>query len=116
LPGHEGIDFYLKEGDNVYAVNGGKVFSTGWSNVYGYNVRVDHGGGYQTIYAHLSRVCVNVGESVPSGTVLGLGGSTGRSTGPHLHLTLKKDDSNEYPFDIINPTKYIRGLLNVQDS
>jgi murein DD-endopeptidase MepM/ murein hydrolase activator NlpD len=83
---HEGIDLDAGYGSDVVAVAGGTVVSTGWDGGYGYQVQISHGGGLVTRYAHLSRILVSDGESVDRGEVIGLVGSTGNSTGPHLHF------------------------------
>ncbi|KHG65567.1 peptidase M23 [Thermus sp. 2.9] len=82
---HDGLDFSAPYGAPVYATGGGVVARVGWMGPYGLAVLLDHAEGYQTLYGHLSRVLVRPGERVEKGQVLGLVGSTGRSTGPHLH-------------------------------
>jgi murein DD-endopeptidase MepM/ murein hydrolase activator NlpD len=67
------------------------VTRSGWVGAYGYLVVLDHGGGWETRYAHLSRIDVRVGERVAQGAVVGLVGSTGASTGPHLHFEVRRD-------------------------
>lgn len=83
---HEGIDLDAGYGSDVVAVASGTVVSTGWDGGYGYQVQISHGGGLVTRYAHLSKILVSVGESVDRGGLIGLVGSTGNSTGPHLHF------------------------------
>ena len=82
---HTGLDFRASNGDPVRATANGKVVSAGWSGGYGRMVEVDHGNGLSTRYGHLSEINVKVGEQVKIGQVIGEVGSTGRSTGPHLH-------------------------------
>ncbi|APD09452.1 MULTISPECIES: M23 family metallopeptidase [Thermus] len=82
---HDGLDFSAPYGAPVYAPGGGVVARVGWMGPYGLAVLLDHAQGYQTLYGHLSRVLVRPGERVERGQVLGYVGSTGRSTGPHLH-------------------------------
>jgi len=80
------------------------VVYAGW-NDYGYGemVVIDHGSGWQTLYAHLSQVNVGCGEEVYQGNVIGLMGSTGRSTGPHLHFEMRSDDHGRVnPWDFLN--------------
>jgi len=86
---HRGIDIGGKTGDAIYAVDHGVVVYAGWNN-YGYGnvVVLDHGNGWQTLYAHLSAWNVSCGASVYQSTVIGLMGSTGRSPGPHLHFEM----------------------------
>ena len=77
-------------GDNVYASDSGVVvYSGGISGGYGNMIMIDHGNGYQTLYAHLSAVSVRCGSSVYQGSVIGSAGSTGNSTGPHLHFEVR---------------------------
>lgn len=98
--GHTGIDYMASVGSAVRAAAGGKVVivSTGWSGGYGNQIVVDHGGGRATRYAHLSGINVSVGQSVSQGQTIGYSGSTGRSTGPHLHFELIINGSPVSPF------------------
>ncbi|MDK9697905.1 MAG: M23 family metallopeptidase, partial [Siculibacillus sp.] len=82
---HTGIDFRADVGDPVRVTGPGTVVSAGQQGGYGLCVDVDHGNGVVTRYAHMSRVSVERGRQVKPGDVVGLAGSTGRSTGPHLH-------------------------------
>ncbi|MFZ6031556.1 MAG: peptidoglycan DD-metalloendopeptidase family protein [Chloroflexota bacterium] len=87
---HLAIDISIGVGDPVFASDAGVVVFAGWSyGGYGYMVMVDHGNGYQTLYAHLSAVSAYCGQSVSQGTAIGSGGSTGNSTGPHLHFEVR---------------------------
>lgn len=88
--GHLGIDLAVGMGDLVRASDGGVIIYAGWgSGGYGNMVMIDHGTGYQTLYAHLSSVAVSCGQSVGQGSIIGYGGSTGNSTGPHLHFEVR---------------------------
>lgn len=88
--GHLGIDIGGSTGDGIFASDAGVVVFAGWAlNGYGYMVMIDHGTGYQTLYAHLSSVSAACGQSVYSGTYIGAMGSTGNSTGPHLHYEVR---------------------------
>jgi murein DD-endopeptidase MepM/ murein hydrolase activator NlpD len=88
--GHLGIDIAGSLGDGVFASDGGVVVFAGWANGgYGYMVMIDHGNGYQSVYAHLSAYNVSCGQSVYAGTYLGAVGSTGNSTGAHLHFEVR---------------------------
>jgi murein DD-endopeptidase MepM/ murein hydrolase activator NlpD len=84
----------------VYATGRGVVVDAEWDGDYGRVVRIDHGDGYMTVYAHLSNFSVGVGEQVNRGTQVGQLGSSGRSTGPHLHYEVRIDgdavDSRDY--------------------
>jgi murein DD-endopeptidase MepM/ murein hydrolase activator NlpD len=87
---HPGVDFAGRLGDPVYAADAGTVVYAGWSTVgYGNLIVLDHGNGYQTYYAHLSAIFVGCGQQVAKGATIGLVGSTGRSTGPHLHFEIR---------------------------
>jgi murein DD-endopeptidase MepM/ murein hydrolase activator NlpD len=96
--GHLGIDIAGSVGDGVFASDAGVIVFSGWSNGgYGYMIMIDHGNGYQTLYGHLSAVNAGCGQSVYSGTYIGALGSTGNSTGPHLHFEVR------YLIGFINP-------------
>ncbi|MDR0976612.1 MAG: M23 family metallopeptidase [Prevotellaceae bacterium] len=82
---HEGMDFAAPVGTEVYATGDGVVTTSGWETGYGNSVTIDHGFGYETRYAHLSKSLVRRGQKVVRGEVIGEVGSTGKSTGPHLH-------------------------------
>lgn len=89
---HHGTDIAAESGTPIAAVHSGTVIEAGWKNsVYGYAVLLDHGNGWQTLSAHCSQVLVTPGQKVNQGDTIALVGSTGNSTGPHLHLELKKD-------------------------
>lgn len=102
-PWHAGIDLALKIGSPVYASDGGTVIFSGWNPAgYGNLIILDHGNGWRSYYAHLSKIDVGCGEWIPRGSIIGEIGSTGNSTGPHLHFELLR-------FGLaINPAGYIR--------
>lgn len=83
---HTGVDIALSTGSPIRASRGGTVVFCGWQGGYGNFIIIDHGGGVLTRYAHCSRIDVSVGQNVSMGTVIGAVGSTGKSTGPHLHF------------------------------
>ena len=83
---HTGLDFAGSSGTDVRAAASGKVVSAGWEGAYGNQIVIDHGNGYQTTYNHLSRIGVSVGAKVSTGDHIGDMGSTGNSTGTHLHF------------------------------
>jgi LysM repeat protein len=88
--GHLGIDLAAATGDNVVAADSGVVVFSGWATGgYGYMVMIDHGNGYQTVYAHLNQTLARCGQSVGRGGAIGLAGSTGNSTGVHLHFEIR---------------------------
>ena len=99
---HNGIDFRAGYGHPVRASGGGVVVKAGTNGGYGRMVVIDHGNGVTTRYAHLKRIDVRVGQSIDMGTPIGTVGSTGRSTGPHLHYEVRK---NGKPID---PLHFIR--------
>ena len=101
--GHTGIDLKASIGTDVYAYKSGTVVYSGWSNAYGYNVKIDHGNGLSTLYAHNSSLLVSVGQTVSAGQLISKSGSTGWSTGPHLHFEVR---INGVP---VNPYPYIAG-------
>lgn len=88
---HPGLDLPNRSAPPIVAADGGTVIVAGWPDNYGYGNRVvvDHGNGYQTLYAHLSNVYVSAGQKVSRGQVVGQMGSTGRSTGTHLHFEIR---------------------------
>jgi murein DD-endopeptidase MepM/ murein hydrolase activator NlpD len=97
---HTGIDFGVGIGTPIHCAGNGVVVHAGWWGAYGNAVIVDHGGGITTLYGHMSKVLCRNGQSVQRGTVLGLVGSTGWSTGPHCHFEVRK---NGVP---VNPMNY----------
>ncbi|MBP1297884.1 M23 family metallopeptidase [Bradyrhizobium elkanii] len=99
---HTGLDFRAAQGDPVRVTANGKVVSAGWAGGYGRMVEVDHGNGLSTRYGHLSEIGVKVGEYVKIGQVIGAVGSTGRSTGPHLHYETRIDG------EAVDPQKFLR--------
>ena len=88
---HSGIDIPAPSGTQVLAANGGTVVSAGWNGGYGNAVVIDHGGGYASLYAHLTSFSVSVGQTVMRGDQIGRVGSTGMSTGPHLHFEILRN-------------------------
>ncbi|TDI54074.1 MAG: M23 family metallopeptidase [Acidobacteria bacterium] len=86
---HNGIDFHGSMGDRIIAAGGGTVILAGSKAGYGLTVMIDHGGGMVTLYAHQSRLGVSVGDKVAVGSTIGYVGSTGLSTGPHLHFEVR---------------------------
>ncbi|MER3479333.1 MAG: peptidase M23 [Meiothermus sp.] len=85
---HNGLDLAAPYGTPVYAAAPGTVASAGWNGVFGQAVEIDHGYGYHTLYGHLSRIEVRPGDHLEKGDLVGQVGSTGRSSGPHLHYTV----------------------------
>ena len=98
---HAGMDIGGEYGDAVIAPANGIVTNADWQGGYGNMIEIDHGNGLKTRYGHLSRIGVNVGDVVQRGQFIGLIGSTGRSTGPHLHFELRLNDKS------INPRRFL---------
>jgi murein DD-endopeptidase MepM/ murein hydrolase activator NlpD len=98
---HAGIDLSVPSGTPVQAVQAGTVVFAGYNGAYGKVVKLDHPNGFSTLYAHNSRLLVHVGQNIKAGEVICLSGSTGRSTGPHLHFEVHKDG---WP---VNPLPYL---------
>lgn len=99
---HTGTDFSAPVGTRVLATADGVVASSGFDKGYGKKVVIDHGFGYQTIYAHLSKAVVRQGQHIRRGDVIAFSGNTGLSTGPHLHYEVRKDNI------VVNPTAYFQ--------
>ena len=97
---HAGMDFSANIGTPIYATGDGKVIKAGWESAYGNLIKVDHGFGYVTWYAHLSKIKVRVGQKVVRGEVIGEVGNTGKSTGPHLHYEVHVKGK------VVNPVNY----------
>jgi len=106
---HTGLDFRAQTGDPVRATANGKVVSSGWSGGYGRMVEIDHGNGLSTRYGHLSEINVKVGDVVRIGQVIGEVGSTGRSTGPHLHYETRFDG------EAVDPQKFLNAARKLDD-
>lgn len=98
---HTGVDMACPTGTPIYAAMSGKVVVAGWSNVFGNYVIINHENGYQTLYGHLSKRIAQQGQRVSQGTRIGLAGSTGYSTGPHLHFTVYKNGKLVDPLTLL---------------
>ena len=107
---HTGIDIASNQGTAVYASDGGSVTLAGWNGGYGNCIMIDHGNGYVTLYGHLSSISVSVGQTVSQGTTIGAVGSTGNSTGPHLHFEVLKNGTR------IDPEQFFSGLTISADA
>ena len=100
---HLGIDLGAPYSSDVYAADAGTVIYAEWAKTgYGYTVIIDHGNGRQTLYSHLKGALVKSGEAVARGQVIGQVGSTGNSTGPHVHFEVRENDNQ------VNPLDYLR--------
>ncbi|MCX5581884.1 M23 family metallopeptidase [Streptomyces erythrochromogenes] len=102
---HTGIDFHAASGTSVHAVGFGTVVEAGWGGAYGNNVVIKHNDGTFTQYGHMSSLNVSVGQQVTPGQQIGLSGSTGNSSGPHLHFEARS--GSQYGSDI-DPIAYLR--------
>lgn len=102
---HAGVDIAADSGTQVRVTADGIVIHAEWAGNYGKLVVIDHGGGYQTYYAHLSRINVAVGQGIRRGETLGLSGGTGRVSGPHLHYEVRRGGTP------VNPHSYLRSTL-----
>nr|WP_205925869.1 peptidoglycan DD-metalloendopeptidase family protein [Rhizobium sp. P38BS-XIX] len=111
---HTGTDFHFSPGEKIKATAPGKVVSAGWTGGYGNMVEIDHGDGISTRYGHMEQVLVKAGDKIGMGDVIGLAGSTGRSTGTHLHYEVRENGHPVDPMYFINAgtklASYINGL------
>ena len=98
---HTGIDMAMPSGTPVYSSMSGKIESVGYTNIFGNYVIIKHVNGYQTLYAHLTKSLVKSGQNVAQGAKIGLVGSTGYSTGPHLHFTVFKNGKLVDPMTVL---------------
>jgi len=103
---HSGVDIAAPYGSPVLASDGGKVIFAGWKSSYGYCVIVDHGGNLSSLYAHMSSINVSVGEKIYKGKTVGKVGSTGTSTGNHVHFEIRKLGNDVNPSSYINLYNY----------
>ena len=98
---HTGVDFAVETQTTVVSTGEGRVREAGYKGAYGLSVVVDHGNGWQTLYGHLSAVRTKVGDKLCRGEVVGLVGSTGNSTGPHLHYEVRRSELPRNPMPFI---------------
>lgn len=107
---HKGMDFTAPTGTDIYATGNGKVIFAGWRQGYGNCIVIDHGYDYNSLYGHLHSIHVRVGASVKRGDIIGLVGSTGKSTGPHLHYEVHYKgaavDPRNFYFQDLSPEEY----------
>lgn len=99
---HKAVDLRAPSGTSIYAVADGKVIYSGWNGNYGYCVIIEHEDGMRTLYAHAKQLCCNVGDTVTQGEVIALVGTTGQSTGNHLHFEVIVGGKNVDPAPYIN--------------
>ncbi len=98
---HTGIDLGAKRGQKIYATGDGVVLRAGPNGAYGNYVEISHGNGYKTVFAHMKKIIAKKGDQIHRGQVIGLVGSSGRSTGPHLHYEIRLNNKT------INPYKFL---------
>ena len=107
---HTGLDIGAASGATIVAADGGTVTTAGVKGGYGKCVMIDHGNGYYTLYGHMSSIAVSVGQSVSKGATIGYVGSTGVSTGPHLHFEIRQGTT------ILDPENWFTGLTYAPDA
>jgi len=98
---HNGIDISGVDDFNILAADNGVITYAGWKDGYGKTIIIDHGNGFETLYAHLSTMNVTIGEIIAKGQVIGIMGSTGRTTGTHLHFEVSVDGSSKNPLNYV---------------
>lgn len=117
---HQGLDFAAKNGTNVYATADGRISVADWKGGYGNCIDIDHGYNYTTRYAHLSKITVNEGQMVRRGEKIGEVGSTGKSTGPHLHYEVRFKDQPQNPINYyfmdITPEVYAQMIRTAENA
>jgi len=111
---HKGIDFAAPKGTAVYATGNGKVSALSSDHGYGKHIEIDHGFGYKTLYAHLSKFAIKKGQKVKRGDLIAYVGNTGSSTGPHLHYEVIKNGVSVNPvnffYNDLTPSEYAKML------
>ena len=117
---HNGLDFAASTGTPIYATGDGIVTMAGFNSGFGNVVKIRHGNGYESLYAHMSRIKSRNGNRVKRGDVIGYVGSTGLSTGPHLHYEIHKNgepvDPIMYFYDDVDPNDFIKVYQNAKKS
>ena len=108
---HSGLDFRVPSGRKVRSAGQGTVVAAGWNGGYGRMVEIDHGDGLTTRYAHMSKILVKEGDVVERGAVVGKVGSSGRSTGAHLHYEIRRNGTAINPLRFIKAGRKIAQLL-----
>ncbi len=110
MKNHNGMDIAANSGTTVYAADGGQVVLAEWYGGYGNCIMIDHGNGYKTLYGHLSYIGVTAGQTVNKGANIGQVGSTGNSTGPHLHFEVYQNGTR------VDPEQFYSGLIISADA
>ena len=109
---HAGIDFQAETGQDVKATGAGKVIAAGAAAGYGNMVEIDHGQGITTRYGHMSKILVKEGDAIEAGDIIGRAGSTGRSTGPHVHYEVRRNGDPIDPIHFLNAGMKLTTYLN----
>jgi murein DD-endopeptidase MepM/ murein hydrolase activator NlpD len=109
---HSGVDFRFAPGEKIRPTAPGKVIAAGWTGGYGNMVEVDHGNGISTRYGHMSEILVKIGDTVDRHDAIGLAGSTGRSTGTHLHYEVRQNGRAVDPIYFISAGTKLAGYIN----
>jgi murein DD-endopeptidase MepM/ murein hydrolase activator NlpD len=109
---HTGTDFHFSPSEKIKATAPGKVVSAGWANGYGNMVEIDHGDGISTRYGHMEQLLVQAGDTVKAGDAIGLAGSTGRSTGTHLHYEVRENGHPIDPMYFVNAGMRLATYMN----
>jgi len=99
---HTGIDIRAAMNTNIYATASGQVIKAGWNTAYGNMIIIDHGNGITSLYGHANKLCVKVGDTVNQGDIIMKAGSTGYSTGPHLHFEVRKNGTPQNPKNYVS--------------
>ena len=108
---HTGVDFAAPSGTAVHATGSGTVRFAAWNGGYGRMIEIDHGNGHRTRYAHLSSINVKKGDKVGAGDIIGAVGTSGRSTGPHLHYELMRDGRRRDPSIYVKVARAFDGRI-----
>ena len=112
---HPGVDMPATKGTPIYASMGGRVISTGYYGAYGLAIKIEHRNGFITRYAHNSAILVRVGDFVKKGQMIGLVGSTGNSTGHHLHFEIRCNDIPLDPLDFLPENKNLKPVHTLKN-
>jgi murein DD-endopeptidase MepM/ murein hydrolase activator NlpD len=104
---HRAVDFAAPNGSSIYATAPGKVVFAGWRGRYGRTIEIDHGHGIRTRYAHLRKILVKAGQEVDHRQKIGLVGSSGRSTGPHVHYEVRYKNQARNPMKFLKAGRYV---------
>lgn len=110
---HSGVDLDVESSTGVTATAEGTVTEVGYRSSYGKTILIDHGNGFETLFAHLSDIQVNVGDRVCRGQQIGLSGATGMTTGPHLHYEIRFHGEAQNPEPMIDMASYLEHLFDV---